>query len=158
MTCATERSSGAITGAKTIGSVAIRFTGCKSGAKKCTTSGRAEGELETKKLEGALGWESKATRRAALDLYPTGKAGPFMEYTCGGSATTLTGSVLVPIKAGKMAATETLKYKAAKGKQKPEAFEAEAKDVLKNNLEEQVGLTLKSTQTSEEAIEVNTAV
>jgi hypothetical protein len=78
--------------------------------------------------------------------------------TCSGSApTTLTGPILAPVSADKMR-TATLKFTATAGKQKPEHFEAGAKDVLTNALNEQVGLTLASTQTNEEAIEINAII
>jgi hypothetical protein len=44
---------------------------------------------------------------------------------------------------------------ATAGKQKPEHFEGGEKDVLTNALNEQVGLSLTSTQTTEEAVEIN---
>ena len=162
VTCTGESSSGTITSAKTVGNVAIKFTGCESATKKCTTPGLGEGELEAKKLEGVLGIEritvkeGKETGHIALDLYPVGKTGPFIEYTCTDSApTTLTGSILAPVSANAMHTTATLKYAATKGKQKLEAFEGGEKDVLTNALNEQVGLTLTSTQTDEEAVEIN---
>ena len=165
VTCTGESSSGTITSAKTVGNVAIKFTSCESAAEKCTTPGLGEGELETKKLEGVLGIEritvkeGKETRHVALDLYPVGRTGPFIEYTCTGSApTTLTGSILAPVSANAMHTAATLKFTATAGKQKPEHFERGEKDVLTNALDEQVGLTLASTQSTEEAVEINAFV
>jgi uncharacterized repeat protein (TIGR01451 family) len=162
VTCTGESSSGEITSVKTVGNVVVKFTGCASGTKKCTTAGLGEGELETKKLEGVLGIEritikeGKETRHVALDLYPVGKTGAFLEYTCTGSApTTLSGSILAPVTADKMLAAATLKFTATAGKQKPEAFLGGEKDVLTNTLNEQVGLTVGSTQTNEEPVEIN---
>ncbi len=148
----------------TLAGVSIRLKGCASGAHACTSAGLAAGELETQPLEGALGWESKAKKKVALELYPDGGAGAFLRYTCAGAAeTTVTGSVLVPVKAGKAAAvSSTLKFKASKGKQKPEAFEGGGKAVLSSSSgggpPEQTGLTLTATQTYEEAIEINPVV
>ena len=162
VTCTGESSTGNITTPKTVGSVTIRFSGCESATKKCTTSGLGEGELETKLLEGVLGIEritikeGKETRYVALDLYPPGKTGPFMEYTCtGGSPVTLTGSLIGPVPSDKIFTTGTVKYAEASGKQKPERFEGGEKDVLTNGLSEQVGLTVAATQTNEEAFEIN---
>lgn len=111
-------------------------------------------------LEGALGWEAKATKKVALDLYPVGETGVFLEYRCiGGVPITVTGSILVPVKADKMAITSTLKYKASKGRQKPEHLEGEPPQVLTASLNgeasEQIGLTATLTQTNEEALEIN---
>lgn len=159
VTCKGESGSGLITGTKTVGEVVMKFTGCESKAKKCTTAGLAAGEIETKRLEGGLGWEDKPLKKVALDLFPIGNAGPVVEYACeGGASTTLVGSVLAPVVAGKMVVTATLKFTATAGKQKPERFEGGEQDVLTSVLGEQVGLTLPSRQTDEEAVEVNTAV
>ena len=70
--------------------------------------------------------------------------------------------MIVPVKANKMLLTQTLKFKASKGKQKPESFVGEPKDILEASFNgepfEQAGLTLTATQTSEEAVEVNSVV
>ena len=106
MTCNNESSAGEYSGTKEVTNVVLRFTGCQTSGHKCTTVGLAEGELATKTLEGELGWEVKATKKVALDLYPVGKAGTFMEYRCvGGVPVTVTGSVLVPVTADKMLLT-----------------------------------------------------
>ena len=85
-----------------------------------------------------------------------------MEFSCGSTSVTVQGSVIVPLKADKMSFTQALKFKAAKGKQKPERFVAGAKDVLEASFNHealvQVGLTLTVTQTGKEALEVNSAV
>ena len=55
----------------------------------------------------------------------------------------------------------TLKYEATSGKQKPEHFDEEPNDVLETSFGgpfEQTGLTITTTQTNEEEVEVNTAV
>jgi hypothetical protein len=74
----------------------------------------------------------------------------------------LEGSVLVRVTADKMLATSTVKYKATKGKQKPEHFEGELIDVLtaspNGGTPEQLGETVSSTQASEEAVEINEVV
>jgi Fibronectin type III domain len=165
VTCTGESSTGEITGPKTVGNVLIKFSGCESAGAKCTTAGLVEGELETTNLEGVLGIErvtfkeGKEIRHVALALYPTGHGGPVLEYTCaGGGPTTLAGSLMAPVTAGKMLTTTTLKFSATAGKQKPERFEGGAQEVLTNAFGEQVGLTVGSTQSNEEAIEINTTV
>jgi hypothetical protein len=165
MTCTGEGSSGEITGLKAVGNVVMRFTGCESAGAKCTTGAMAEGELESSNLEGALAIEritlreGKEVRHVALDLYPAGRIGPFLQYTCAGSApTTLTGSILAPVAAGRMLKTATLKFTATAGRQKPEALEDGAPEFLVNSLFEEVGLSVSSTQSNEEAIEINPTV
>jgi hypothetical protein len=150
-------------GPKLVASVVLKFTGCESASQKCTTPGLAEGELETKKLEGTLGWQERALKKVALDLYPSGKSGPFMEYRCvGGASTTVTGSILVPVTVDKMLATATEKYTETAGKQKPEHFEGEPNDVLTASLNgevfEQLGEKATLTQVNEEAVEINAVV
>jgi len=162
-TCKTENGSGEYGGTQEVGDVVLKLTGCESAGQKCTTTGLAEGELETKKLEGKLGWEVKATKKAALDLFAVGKTGPLLEYTCTeGVPLTVEGSILAPVVADKMAATSTLKYKATFGKQKPEQFEGGPKDVLSSTPNgetfEQLGETVTLTETNEEAIEINAVV
>ncbi len=155
LSCKAESGSGSLTGANNVGGVAMTFTGCESAGQKCTTGGRVAGELATAPLEGILGWEDKASKKVALDLYPANHAGPFIEYRCGSTPATLSGSLLVPLKVDKMVSTEKLKYKASKGKQKPEGFEGAAPDVLENGLAEQVGVSATATLAYEEAVEIN---
>jgi hypothetical protein len=165
VTCTGESSSGQITGSKAVGDVTITLTGCESLGGKCTTPGLAEGELQTAVLEGVLGVErvtesaGKETVHAALDLYPAGRSGPFLEYTCSTSGVSvLSGSIMVPVVSGKTAKTTAFKLAASGGRQKPESFEGGVREVLVNTLAEQVGVSLTATQTNEEAVEVNTVV
>ena len=97
------------------------------------------GEIVTSELEGELGVEktgaTAAKNKVGLDLYSAGRFGPMMEFACGSTAVTVRGSVIVPIKADKTLAAEALKLKAAKGKQKPEGFVSEPKDVLEESFD-----------------------
>jgi hypothetical protein len=163
VTCEGESASGEDSATKQVASVIVSFSGCESSGQKCTTPGLAEGDLETKTLEGTLGWETESSKKVALDLYPVGRTGPFLEYRCvGGAPVTVTGSVLVPVKADKMDLTSALKYVARKGRQKPEHLEGEANDVLTASLNgevfEPVGVTSTVTLVSEEALEINAVV
>ncbi len=163
LTCTSATLAGTIAPPSSVGDVAIRFAGCESSAKACTTAGLGSGEIGTGALEGALGWERKPSEHVALDLYPHGRTGPFMQYTCSGQpATSVTGSVLLPLKADKMETSPKLKLKASKGKQIPEGFEGAAPDVLLSSIgggaAEQDGLSLSGTQTYEQSLEVNAAI
>jgi hypothetical protein len=97
-----------------------------------------------------------------MDLFPVGKTGPFMQFSCGPTAVTVRGSVLNPVKSNKMLLSATLKYAASSGKQKPEKFEGLPKDVLETEFgeaaAEQSGLKLTTKQTNEEKIEINSVV
>jgi hypothetical protein len=161
--CKTETSTGEYTGTKTVGGVVLILTGCERLGEKCSSAGAAGGEIVTKSLEGVLGIEklgvTNATNRIAFDLFPVGKTGMVMEFSCGGTEVSVQGSLIVPVSANKMLLTSTLKYSASKGKQKPEMFVGELKDILEASFNKEVfaqtGLTLKTTQTNEEPVEVN---
>jgi hypothetical protein len=166
ITCAGETSGGSYTGDKTVGGVVLRLTGCALAAQQCTSAGAGAGEVVSSSLEGVLGVEklgaSESKDKLGLDLFPSGRSGSVMEFSCGSTAVTLRGSVIVPVRANKMASSSTLKFKASKGKQKPGSFAGEPDDVLEASIAgapfEAVGLTLASTQTGEEAVEVNSTV
>jgi FG-GAP repeat len=161
--CKTETSTGEYTGTKTVGGVVLILTGCERLGEKCSSAGAAGGEIVTKSLEGVLGIEklgvTNATNKIAFDLFPVGKTGMVMEFSCGGTEVSVQGSLIVPVSANKMLLTSTLKYSASKGKQKPEMFVGEPKDILEASFNKEVfaqtGLTLKTTQTNEEPVEVN---
>ena len=160
VTCTGGITVGVIASGTTVQNAAIDLTGCTSGVNKCTTPGHPDGELTTRRLEGALGIErtvikeGKETRYVGLDLYPVNKTPTFLEYTCGGTSTKLTGSLIGPMPTDKAFTTSTVKYAATAGIQKPEAFEGGVQDVLSNGTN-QVGLTSTGTQTNEEPFEIN---
>ena len=166
VTCAGETSYGEYTGLRTVGDVVLALTGCKRSTEQCSsTSAKAE-EIVSNALEGALGVDkleaTSAKNKLGLDLYPAGKSGPLMEFSCGSTTVSVQGSVIVPVTADKMALTQALKFKASKGKQTPESFEGAPKDILEESFNgapfEQVGLTLTTTQTNEAPVEVNSVV
>jgi hypothetical protein len=160
VTCAAASGAGSYKGTKELSGVTIAFSGCESGGQKCTTSGAAEGEIQTSSLEGELGWKNREGQSVALDL--AGEAAPFAQFTCGTTAVIVRGSVIVPVKSNKMQLSTSLKYEATKGKQKPEEFQELPKDVLEASFGgatfEQTGLTVTLTQTNEEEVEVNAAI
>jgi hypothetical protein len=170
--CATESSVGEYSGTKEVKNLIVKFKGCSSGPFECTSEGHENGELETKKLEGIVGIEKRAfveakevplKNKLAFDLFPAGKTGLFIEFTCGVTLTVaVRGSVLVPIKSNTMLTTGELKFKATIGKQKPERFEGEPKDILESSFTgkefEQAGQTITSKVTNEEPLELNSVV
>ena len=105
---------------------------------------------------GATAKENKT----GIDLFPAGHTGPVMEFSCGTTEVALRGSVILPVPPNKMLLTPALKFVGTKGKQKPEKFVGGEKDVLEASFGkgayEQVGLTVKLTESNEEAIEINT--
>ena len=165
VTCSGESGTGEYTGARAIGGVLLRFTGCEGLSQKCSSLGAAAGEIVSMPLAGAVGVEqlgyTPATNKIALDLEPVGGTGQVMEFTCGASDVSVEGSVIAAVKADKMLSSQTLTFSASKGRQKPESFVGLPADVLAASFGggayEQAGLTAKLTETSEEPVEINSA-
>jgi alpha-tubulin suppressor-like RCC1 family protein len=157
VTCAGASGSGAFGGAQEVSGVLLRLSGCESRGLPCTSGELAAGEVESSTLAGVLG--ETGPKKAALDFAPAEAGAPFMSYECAAVPGTVTGSVLVPVKTDKMTTTTELKFSASKGRQKPEAFEEAAPDVLFSFLGEgepaQTGLTATLELASEEGVEVN---
>jgi len=99
------------------------------------------------------------------DLSRSG-GGSLLSFSCGSTAVEVKGSVLAPVKAGKTSATNALKFKQSKGKQKPTEYETGEGGKVPDFLEarfgggsfEAVGLSGTVTLTNEEALEVNLAI
>jgi hypothetical protein len=163
VTCKTEGSGGEFNSTKTVTGVVVTFTGCSSAGLTCGTAGAKEGEIVTNPLEGRIGFENKAKKKIAFDLFPTAAdGGLYVTFNCTGQLhITVGGSVLVNIESDKMLTSLALKYSAKRGIQKPVKFEGEPEDVLISEINgkkpEQSGITVTSTQTSEskEALEAN---
>jgi hypothetical protein len=161
--CKSEAGKGEYTGLKTVGAIVMTLTGCERLGEKCSTEKAAAGEIVTHPLEGALGiirlGETSVKDAIGLDLFAVGRTGPVVEFSCGASAVSVRGSLIAPVPRNSMRLTATLKYRARKGKQKPEHFVGEPKDVLEASLNAQafeaMGLTLKATLSNEERVEVN---
>ncbi len=145
--------------------VIVTFTGCKSLELPCTTEGAASGELVTNELEGIVGWESKAAKKTDIELYPAKSvsSGLFIEFHCASLVVKVRGKVLAPIKNDKMTQSETLKFKATKGVQKPEKWEESPfPQILEASFKggpfEQAGQQITSTVTGAEKLELNAVV
>jgi hypothetical protein len=163
VTCKTQESGGEFSSPKTVKGIVVRFTKCESGGLTCGTAGAKEGEIVTNLIEGRIGFEDKAKKKIALDLFPApSDDGLYVTFNCTAALhITVGGSVLVNVTSDKMLTSLTLKYTAKKGIQKPVKFEDEPEDVLLSEINgkhpEQSGITITSTQTSEskEALEAN---
>jgi hypothetical protein len=157
--CADESGSGEYIDARTLGSVALTLKACSGLGGECTSPGAGPGYIVTAPLEGALGWESKALQKAALDLFAA--SGPVAEFTCGTQSVLVRGSVLVPIATGKLFTSTRLLFTQSKGHQKLEHLEGQTNDVLEMSIGggayEQAGLSLAMLQKNEEVLEVNPA-
>ena len=163
--CEGESSTGEYTGNKTIGNIHMTLTKCAASGVACRSAGAPAETIVTHTLEGALGVEELAAEpvnyKIGQDLYPVGHTGLIAEFSCG-LAETVSGSVISPLSSNSMKLSQTIKTKALKGKQKPESFVGGSAEVLMSQIEsnpaEQAGLTLTTTQTNEEKVEVNSVV
>jgi hypothetical protein len=168
ITCSGTSTSGEYTGLKTA-TATITMTGCANPAtKQSCQSGTAPGEIVTSSLAGELGfieaeYEGQALKvSVGLDLK---HAPTLLTARCGEEAVAVSGSVIAPIgKADKMTSTFGLSFKAAGGKQIPEAFEEEPKDTLTSTVKSgageaaaQAGLTSSASITNEEKLEIKAA-
>ncbi len=170
--CHNQLADGEVTGPKTLKSSNIRFTECFETGQICTsTNPKAEksGEIKVKELTGLLGIEkfgaTHATDKVA-NLFKPVSGEIFTEFECGGIPVTVKGEVINPLSANAMKSSLTIKFKATKGKQKPERFAtdpATTKRVLFSTKLvggglTQAGQTLTTIQTGEEKLEINTLI
>jgi len=163
ITCKTETGSGEYSGRKALGGMSLTFTGCELLGQKCTSLLAAEGEIATSPLEGVLGVErlgkTSASNKIGLELAPVGKAGAFMEFSCGITTVMLRGAVIAPVVANKMLTATTLRYSASRGRQQPERFVGEPAAILEASVGgkafEQAGVILEATQAGGEPVETN---
>jgi hypothetical protein len=161
--CEGQSSKGRYTGNKTVGNVVVTFSKCTSFGVPCESAGAAEGTIVTNTLEGELGIEEAGTEpsqdKLGEELRPVGGTGHFAAFSCGGEAGVITGSAISPVASDTMKLTETVKFKATKGKQKPESFVGGPTATLVSDFSagapEQSGLTLQTINTNEEKLEIN---
>jgi len=165
--CAGESGTGEYTGPKTVGNVVLAFTGCEMNGIKCSSLAAHEGEVMSGVLRGTLGAVKTSTEGpvkdiVGTDLLPVAESGAVLELTCGLTSASVRGSVIVPVPRNAMRLTSNLVYAQSKGKQSPESFEGEPKDILEASFSaepfEQTGLKLTTIQTNEEKVEVNSVV
>ncbi len=170
--CKTQTADGEITGPKTLKSTNIVFKGCAEAGQQCTSTNPVageKGEIKVKELVGLLGIEkfgaTHATDKVA-NLFKPSSGVTFTEFECGGIPVTVKGEVLNPLTANAMKLSATVKFKASKGKQKPEKFATDptgTKRVLESNKlvgggVVQAGQALTTIQTAEEKLEINTQI
>ncbi len=163
--CTSEASAGEYSGSDEVGGVVLTLTGCQRSGEACA-SGAVAGEIVSSPLEGELGIEKLGARagkdKIGLELFPAGRTGAALSFSCGLTSVSVQGAVIVPVRANRMSPTQTLKFKATKGKQKPLSFVEGPQDVLEASVNGaapvQLGLTLTSTLTSAEPIEINSVV
>ncbi|HST33082.1 MAG TPA: hypothetical protein VLJ80_06125 [Solirubrobacteraceae bacterium] len=132
VTCTAGKSTGTITGVKTVSKIVITETGCKSSGFACQTPKAASGELVTTELTGTLGDINASKKEVGVKLAPTA-GGKFIEFECVGGIikVQVTGSGICPVTPIN---TETTKFnftcKQVKGVQAVTRFEGEKEESL----------------------------
>jgi hypothetical protein len=162
--CTGESGAGEYTGKKTVANVTFDFSGCEMSGVKCSSLGALEGEVTSSTLEGRLGVvttspEGPLKNTIGIDLFPATEGGAVLEFDCGLTAVSVRGSVIAPVSRNVMKLTANLPYTQSAGKQKPEGFTGEPKDVFEASLNEapfeQTGLKMTTVQTNEEKLEIS---
>jgi hypothetical protein len=165
VTCTDATGAGEYRASNAVAGVVLALTGCARSGESCS-SGAVAGEISSNPLEGVLGIErlgATANRdKIGLELFPAGGTGAVMEFSCGLTSVSVQGQVIVPLATDKMSAKQTLKFKAAKGVQKPQSFATGPAHVLEASFDQaplvQIGLTMTATLADGEALEVNSVV
>jgi hypothetical protein len=166
ITCTAESNVGAeFSGPKTVTNVVAKFTGCETSGTKCNGVGQGVGEITTFALEGTLGVEKLGATAAAnkLEVQLKGPGGGALaEFECSALAKIkVTGCVAHPVVSNKMLLTNTEKFTATKGEQKPDKFEGGAENecalaaALNGGTPEESGQTITALIESEEKIEAS---
>ena len=163
--CSGESGTGEYTGAKTVGNLVMKFTGCEMRlGLTCNSEGKGPGEIATLPLEGELGVVKLGTNpplnnRLGLVLFGP-EHGPLAKFACSTIIVAVQGSFIHPIATNKMLLAATEKYAAAKGEQKPDKFVGEGVDAHTLVFEEGIppdegALILEQTLTNEQAVEAS---
>lgn len=143
-------------------SLEITFSGCKVAGPfggQCTGEGAAPGEFSTGPLAAEFGLVDGSASPPVVGWHIRPASGEtFAQFNCGGTATTLTGSVIVdatPV--NKMVAAFKLNFSATNGIQKPTRLEGGEEQFLTLQTSyavEQVGLTAADSIANERLVEI----
>lgn len=162
--CSENRLTGEYTGPQTI-ALTVTFTGCEAHGAfngKCQSPSAKPGEIVTGALEGQLGIIENAAKPTVGWVLEPALGDTVLSFECGLTAGSVTNAVITPVSsADKMTTKLSLKLKASRGKQEPEAFEAGLKNTLSlvtTSIDEQVGLTMSDSATSEEPLEIKAII
>jgi phosphodiesterase/alkaline phosphatase D-like protein len=165
VTCKASTAAGSFSGSQSA-ELTLTLTGCESAATTCQSAGAAAGEIRSFALQGTLGFienrvvSGKLVIKAGIALKAASGTN-LMSFTCGSTAISVGGAVISSVTANKMSLTNPLKMQQTNGKQNPERFEGGVKETLTfvtTGGEEQAGLTVSYTLTSEESLEIKATV
>jgi hypothetical protein len=80
--CTSSKSTGELTSPTHIGHIHVTYKGCTSGGFKCTNIAKP-GTLETKELQGDVGYLNKTNHEVGVLITPVVAGGNLAEFTCG---------------------------------------------------------------------------
>jgi hypothetical protein len=141
----------------------LTFTSCTSGGFKCQSDGQPPGVIVSSLLGGELGYLNVDEGTVGVDLAPINASEPdFAGFECPGVPERLTGSVVGQVTTiDKMSSAIQIQFAAKKGVQAQQSLEGHSADVLTllagsgaGTRTEAAGLTLKTAENGEEALEV----
>jgi hypothetical protein len=93
VSCTSSKSIGQLQTPTHIGEIHVAYKGCTSGGKKCNSTGAKAGTIETRELQGDLGYLSKAAHEAGVLITPVG-GGNLAEFNCEGLEISTKGGVI----------------------------------------------------------------
>lgn len=140
----------------------VTFSGCKvlgPFGGTCTGAKAEAGEFSTEPLAADFGVIDGTASPASLGWSVHAVSGEtFASFECGGTAVTVTGSLIAPVTPiNKMTASFKLAFSAPGGVQKPTSFQGGEEQVLTLhtvNATEQVGLTMADSIANERLVEL----
>jgi hypothetical protein len=143
ITCTGGTATGEVTSTTLTKNNLTKFTGCETGGLKCNSTGKGEGQIDTKILEGKLGAISATLPGIRLFDEASGPGGILAEFTCGGGAVKIVvrGSVIGALSGaagtepanGKFASSNKLTFAETAGVQKYTKFEGESPEQLESS-------------------------
>jgi hypothetical protein len=162
--CAENTVAGEYTGPQSA-TLGISFSGCSVAGPfggQCTGEGAQPGEIVSSSLVAEFGLIDGSVSPPAVGWWIHPAAGEqFLSFQCGGTATSVTGSVIAAVKPiNKMIASFKLNFSATGGIQEPEKFEGGEKRSLTLetvNATEQVGLSMADSIANERLLEIRAA-
>jgi hypothetical protein len=143
ITCTGGTATGEVTSSTVTKNNLTKFTGCEASGLKCNSTGKGEGQIDTKVLEGKLGALTAALPGIRLFDEGSGPGGTLAEFSCGGGAISVVvkGSVIGALSGasgtepanGKFAASDKLTFAETNAVQKYTHFEGESPEQLSSS-------------------------
>jgi hypothetical protein len=93
VSCTSSKSIGQLETPTHIGQIHVAYKGCTSGGKKCNSTGAKAGTIETKELQGDLGYLNKGAHEAGVLITPVSTVN-LAEFNCEGLEIATKGGVI----------------------------------------------------------------